>query len=585
MTISRKFFAVLAVLAPLIVAVALAGVAGLGSLRSQLDLVFGDNFHTSQLSTTTGADLAHAEEIALRLATATNPGQRRSLNATLDQSVVPAVDVDLAQLQTLHAHDSLSERARVQRLQRGWSQFVALRDTGVLGAAGVAGGLAAADRVTDQIAGIFDPLRTITQAEANLEVAQAGQAHALAIHSDDTSRLAVWAIALAALGLGVGSMLVLTRNVVPRIRRYSQFASAIADGDLSRRLTPRGSDELAILGRRLNEMVERREFVEALQVTAGEEVAHDLLKRQIERSITGSTVVVLNRNNSDDRLEATTALNGDSPLRETLNNAKPGSCLAVLFARSHNEDPDREPLTRCSVCGKGGRRATCEPLLVSGEVIGSVLVEHNHPLSASEATALRESVSQAAPLLANLRHLALADFRASTDALTGLPNKRAVKDSVKRMAAQASRSLSPLSAIMLDLDQFKQINDSFGHGRGDDVLAAVGAALNATVRASDFVGRNGGEEFIVLLPDTDARNAAIAAEKIRAAIATITVAGIDRGVTASLGVAAIPEHASDGDQLVRSADRALYVAKTNGRNRTETALTTSSNEPERTSTY
>jgi diguanylate cyclase (GGDEF)-like protein len=192
---------------------------------------------------------------------------------------------------------------------------------------------------------------------------------------------------------------------------------------------------------------------------------------------------------------------------------------------------------------------------------------------------VRDSVSQAAPVLANLRDLALAEFRASTDALTALPNQRAVKHTVKRMAAQTSRTLAPLSAIMLDLDHFKQINDSYGHGRGDDVLAAVGAVLSETIRTSDFVGRNGGEEFIVLLPDTDTDAALAVAEKIRAAIADLSVFGVDRAITASLGIATIPRHAGDGDQLVRSADRALYLAKTNGRNRVETATASSRDEP------
>jgi diguanylate cyclase (GGDEF)-like protein len=324
-------------------------------------------------------------------------------------------------------------------------------------------------------------------------------------------------------------------------------------------------------------MVERREFVDTLQVTDSEEVAHSLLKRQVQRSVPGSSAVVLSRNNSEDRLEAKTEVPEDSPLNESLSGAKPRSCMAVLFARSHSEDPDREPLTRCEVCGQTGRRTTCEPLLVGGEVIGSVLLEHPEPLHEQQTAALRDSVSQAAPILASLRDLALAQFRASTDGLTALPNQRAVKDTVKRMVAQTSRTLAPLSAIMFDLDHFKQINDSYGHSRGDDVLAAVGAVLAETVRASDFVGRNGGEEFIVLLPDTDTGAARVVAEKIRAAISDISVTGVDRAISASLGIATMPQHASDSDQLVRAADRALYLAKTNGRNRVEASTATPRN--------
>ena len=545
MTVSRKFFAgQLAVLAPLVVAVALAGVEGLASVKSDFDRVFTDNITVSHVSTTTAADLARADEIALRLATTTSPAERLSLNATLDQSVVPAVDADLSELQVLHAHDAVAERARVERLVRGWSQFVALRDTGLLGArAIVAPAPNTSNRLAQEISGIFDPLAGITETETALEVSQASQAHARAVQAFDTSRLLIWAIALAAFGLGIGSVLLLTRSIVKR-------------------------QEV------------QNEFVDALQVTDSEEVVHDLLKRQVERTIPGSSVVVLNRNNSEDRLEATTPLQDDSLLKQGLASAKPRSCKAVLFARPHAEDPEREPLTRCEVCGKAGRRTTCEPLLVAGEVIGSVLVEHDKPLREQDTTALRESVSQAAPVLANLRNLAVAEFRAATDALTGLPNKRAVQDTIKRMAAQAGRTLAPLSAMMVDLDHFKQINDGYGHGRGDDVLAAVGAALSMTVRASDFVGRNGGDEFIVLLPNTDAERAAGVGEKLRAAIAEITVSDVDRDITASVGIATIPQHARDGDQLVRSADRALYVAKTNGRNEVEIAVAAPRNEPE-----
>ena len=111
-------------------------------------------------------------------------------------------------------------------------------------------------------------------------------------------------------------------------------------------------------------------------------------------------------------------------------------------------------------------------------------------------------MAQAAPVLGNLRNLALAEFRANNDSLTGLPNKRATDDTLKRMVAQANRSVMPLTAAMLDLDHFKQINDRFGHAKGDEVLAAVGATLRSCLRGSDFAGRFGGEELLVLFPDT-----------------------------------------------------------------------------------
>lgn len=137
------------------------------------------------------------------------------------------------------------------------------------------------------------------------------------------------------------------------------------------------------------------------------------------------------------------------------------------------------------------------------------------------------------------------------------------------MAAQAGRTLSPLAVLLLDLDHFKQINDTHGHGKGDEVLAAVGDVLSSNVRASDVAGRYGGEEFLALLPGTDRAGALVIAEKLRVAIEGINVPGVSRVVTASFGVAVLPDEAGEPDELVRVADRALYTAKANGRNRVE----------------
>jgi diguanylate cyclase (GGDEF)-like protein len=174
-------------------------------------------------------------------------------------------------------------------------------------------------------------------------------------------------------------------------------------------------------------------------------------------------------------------------------------------------------------------------------------------------------------VLANLRNLALAEVRAQTDSLTGLPNKRAVTDTLKRMLAHASRTITPLSLLMIDLDYFKTINDQFGHPVGDQALANVGAAIASALRASDFAGRNGGEEFAVLLPDTGVDGALEAAERIRSAIASIELPAAGPSLTASLGIAVYPDHAVSADRLERLADAALYTAKRAGRNRSEVA--------------
>ena len=311
-------------------------------------------------------------------------------------------------------------------------------------------------------------------------------------------------------------------------------------------------------------------FGEALQVTTSQSEANQLLIRHVQKAIPNSVAMAFNRNNSADRLELAGPIDPSDPLSERLQQAQPRSCLAVRLSRRYERGTDSPEIVDCDICGGLSRAASsCQPLLVGGEVIGSVLVSMEQAPSDADRRRIDQSVAQAAPVFANLRNLAIAERRAATDALTGLPNKRALDDSIKQMAALAGRTASPLSIIFLDLDHFKRINDTQGHDRGDEVLASVGALLRHEVRASDLPGRIGGEEFLILLPDTDRRGAIMLAEKIRAAMHGLQIGGLEQSVTASLGVATLPDDAVDVDRLIRVADRALYKAKQLGRDRVE----------------
>jgi len=314
-------------------------------------------------------------------------------------------------------------------------------------------------------------------------------------------------------------------------------------------------------------------FGEAMQVADSQAEAHRLLKTHLERLIPGGLITVLNRNNSADRLEANTALIDGSALSEALKQARPRSCMAVRLSRPFHHGPTSDEVLSCEVCGVLESETTCQPLLVGGEVIGSVLAEHTEALTPEDGTRIAVSVAQSAPVLANLRNLAIAETRAATDALTGLPNRRAVDDTLLRVLAQAGRSFNPVSAILLDLDHFKRINDTHGHDRGDEVLAAFAARLREVLRASDFAGRSGGEEFVIFLPDTDRTGAVRLAEKIRTAMRGLTVPGLDGDITASFGIACFPDDAVEAAALMRCADRALYAAKRGGRDRIEASST------------
>ena len=237
----------------------------------------------------------------------------------------------------------------------------------------------------------------------------------------------------------------------------------------------------------------------------------------------------------------------------------------------HDEDDRRRSLLGCAVCGVCPGNSTCTPLTVGGEVIGSVLITRGAEFDQLEQQHIRDSVGHAAPVLANLRNLAIAELRAATDSLTGLPNKRAVADTLKRMLAQASRTLSPLNLLLLDLDHFKDINDRFGHPLGDQALANVGAALRSALRESDFAGRTGGEEFAVLLPDTDIAGRRAHGREDPGRDRRDHAARHRPDAVGQRRRRGLPRARDDTERLESLADSALYLAKRSGRDRIEVA--------------
>jgi diguanylate cyclase (GGDEF)-like protein len=157
---------------------------------------------------------------------------------------------------------------------------------------------------------------------------------------------------------------------------------------------------------------------------------------------------------------------------------------------------------------------------------------------------------------------------ATIDSMTGLYNRRHFLDQADAEWSRFQRHQRPLSMLMIDIDHFKQVNDRYGHAVGDETLIAVAQACAGGKRQSDIVGRLGGEEFAILLPETELAQAAIVADRLRAAIAgqVMTAHKVQFKVTASIGIAAASVSMSGIDALMRAADQALYQAKAKGRN-------------------
>lgn len=159
---------------------------------------------------------------------------------------------------------------------------------------------------------------------------------------------------------------------------------------------------------------------------------------------------------------------------------------------------------------------------------------------------------------------------ATTDALTHLANRRSLFDRFGGELERARRYGRPLAVAMVDVDHFKRFNDTEGHRCGDEALVRVGQALSTGLRRSDVVGRYGGEEFLILMPETPIDQARETVERLLRAVAKLEVPGADGGgrhVTLSAGVAAFPEHGESAEALVAAADARLYRAKDAGRNR------------------
>jgi diguanylate cyclase (GGDEF)-like protein len=233
-------------------------------------------------------------------------------------------------------------------------------------------------------------------------------------------------------------------------------------------------------------------------------------------------------------------------------------------------DAEKSDLPLATPAGDVGLRSVLAvPLLVGERVLGAVVVASRQAAAYDEhhLSALATMAQQAAVALENARQ---AD-RASLDPLTGLPLRELLTRRLEEEYLRAKRYAGTFSLLMIDLDGFKQMNDRQGHGAGDRYLRAVGSAITARKRAADFACRYGGDEFCILLPETDAAGARALAERLRAQLATLLIDADDGAAlrtTVSIGMASYPEHDTGGVKaLLLRADQALYKAKCAGRDR------------------
>jgi diguanylate cyclase (GGDEF)-like protein len=329
------------------------------------------------------------------------------------------------------------------------------------------------------------------------------------------------------------------RSIVGALARLADAAHSIADGRLQERVSVRGRDEFAQLGRAFNEMAsqlegrledledERRRLREA-NARFGDALASALDPEQLRRVVVESAV------------EATQADGG----------------VVIADDGSYVETGD---------VGTGGERLEFE--LTSGRRSFGRLVLVGPHFDEEERMMAAALAGQAVVALENARLHRMVERQALVDGLTGLANRRQADEALASEIARTERLGGPVGLILADVDDFKAVNDRFGHPTGDVVLRDLAETLRENVREIDTAARWGGEEFAVILPGTDLEGAAQVAERIRAALAEREIPSVDGAhlhVTASFGVA-VSNPTTTVQQLVEAADEALYRAKRAGK--------------------
>ncbi len=210
----------------------------------------------------------------------------------------------------------------------------------------------------------------------------------------------------------------------------------------------------------------------------------------------------------------------------------------------------------------------CIPLVSFGQTLGVLVLDSAKPgsFSVTDIQSLESVADICATAIQNARYVERVKHLAYLDGLTGIFNRRYFELRIEEELERARRFNSGMAVIMVDIDQFKRLNDEFGHLLGDEVLRQVSSIFSQQLRKIDVVCRYGGEEFAILLSQTSQQHALGVAEKLRRMVDSWQFPGVPRSVTISAGVATRPDHGNSREELVKAADAGLYAAKQAGRN-------------------
>jgi diguanylate cyclase (GGDEF)-like protein len=386
--------------------------------------------------------------------------------------------------------------------------------------------------------------------------------------------------------IGAGAALAV-RSLTHTLRAFSDGIRAVASGRFDQRLPVRGGDEFSQFGavfnqmssqleQRIEELDSERRRVQEFGQRFGAALAatHDVASLL---EIVVDSAVQLARAQGARLLVAD---EGTDVLVEQLRRGDLGAAAGLLDApvRYGEGIEGRALQTRQAVIGDEPAPLLAAPLVAEERVLGllTLVGDPERPFGRDDAERVGSLVGQGAVAIENARLHRLIQKQAKTDPLTQLLNRREFEEQLAREVERAQRFGTPVGLVVLDLDDFKLINDRFGHLAGDGVLKAAASAIRQCTREIDQPARWGGEEFAVILPHTGLDGAARLAERLRQAIGERQIPtpdGRSVRVTASFGVAALPGSGTTQVELTAAADDAVYRSKRAGKNRVSLADT------------
>jgi diguanylate cyclase (GGDEF)-like protein len=406
----------------------------------------------------------------------------------------------------------------------------------------------------------------------------------------DARYLAMFQLVTLALSLVLGLIgLYMARVIVTLpMRSLIDAAQAIASGAYHKRVPVSSRDEIGQLAATFNDMTaavaEKTARITALNqvavvITASlskEEVLERILRHGMSLSKANAACVALYSQSGGRFSEWKTMGLSDNFVKNI--EFKSGGLADETFSSGNlivsNDLPDSRHKLSQLARDEGIRSLICLPLISHTNPLGVIYFYWNdrETFLPDEIDTLTTFAHLAAGAIENSRLYAWMSEQAARDMLTNLFNRRTFEQRLNDETLRATRYGKPFSLLMLDIDRFKDINDTHGHPVGDTVLRILAGILRNEVRDIDTVARYGGEEFVIILPETEGMEAGLLAERIRMEVAERSFRireGLEVPVTISVGVACFPRCADSAQLLVERADQALYVAKQSGRNRVQ----------------